>query len=199
MGHSIQFYEVEVSKGKKGQDEIERLANYEAEEYGDYRSPLNSAIRWIDVTYDSYEEAENAILNVHDKGWYDQLAVKYKSYKPKEKTKAIINQEERLVKLKEDLEDYFDKNALKNKKTQYVGCKNCGSKINKDYISGASHYWNKCNVCSHSLASKTTLKTIENKKLKIEELEEKVKKMIIENNQKGKATLKWLVKTEYHV
>ena len=199
MGHSIQFYEVEVSKGKKGQDEIERLANYEAEEYGDYRSPLGSAIRWIDITYDSYEEAESAILNTHDKGWYDQLAVKFKSYEPKEKTKAIITQEERLVKLKEDLKSYFDKNALKYKKTQYVGCKNCGSKINKEYISEAHHYWNKCNVCNHSLASETSLNTIENKREKIKELEKRIEEMISKNNQKGKATLKWLVKTEYHV
>ena len=56
MGHSIQFYNTEVSKGKKGQQETEAIANQDAIYQGDYRTPLNGPIRWIDKVYEDLED-----------------------------------------------------------------------------------------------------------------------------------------------
>lgn len=201
MGHSIQFYKVEVNKGEKGKQEIEAIANEDAIHEGDYRSPLNQPIRWIDKVYEDYEAAEKGI-ETHDNGWYDQLAVKYKEYEKVKDTKTIENLAKRLENYEKDLLDYKIKNSIVNRKSQFVGCDKCGSKINKKYVNSNAynqHYWNTCPLCHNQLSSKTILDTIDKKEKRINETRSKLKEMRKNNERKGKHRLMWLVKTEFHV
>lgn len=200
MGHSVQYYTVEVSKGQKGKDHIESIANQDAIEQGDYNSSLNSEIRWIDNIYADEEDAEKGIEK-HDNGWYDQLAVKYKKHEGAKKTKAIENMEKRLEKYRNDLIDYKTKNSVSNRKSQFVGCGKCESKINKEYIESRTNLWtwNICPLCNNELSSQTVLQAIKSKEERIKEAEERLHKLIKENNKKGKHTLMWLIKTEFHV
>ena len=201
MGHAIQFYTVEVNKGEKGKQEIEAIANEDAIYQSDSRSPLNQPIRWIDKVYEDYEAAEKGI-EAYDNGWYDQLAVKYKEYEKVKDTKTIENLAKRLENYEKDLLDYKIKNSIVNRKSQFVGCDKCGSKINKKYVNSNvhnQHYWNTCPLCYNQLSSKTILDTIDKKEKRINETRSKLKEMRKNNERKGKHRLMWLVKTEFHV
>lgn len=196
MGHSIQHYVFDVNEDK---GRIFAIANDDALEYGDYNSGLNSNIRFIEnKIYSDREEAEKAIERL-DRGWYDQLAVKFYNYEPVKDTKQIENLESRVEKERQSLADYKEKNAIKNRKTNFVGCSGCGSRINKKYIPDAYHLWNRCPLCRHDLSSETMKKTIENKVNKIKSLDNELKQKRRENNKKGKKSVSWLVKTEFHV
>lgn len=200
MGHSIQYYTVEVSKGKKGQSYIEAIANEDAIRQGDYAEPLHNEIRWIDETYEDYEDAERAIERL-DNGWYDQLAVKYKEYEGAKKTKTIESLEERIERYERDLIEYKEKNSVVNRKSQFVGCNKCESKINKKYVESRIRLWtwNTCPLCKNQLSSNSVLHAIETKEERIRETREKLHELVKINNQKGKHKLMWLLKTEFHV
>lgn len=196
MGHSIQYYTFDINKDKK---EILAIVNEDAIYNSDNRSELPSPIRYIEnKVYEDEEAAMEAIENL-DKGWYDQLAVKFYSYKKAKETKTISNLKVRIETHKTNLETYKNTNAIKNRKSQFAGCSNCGSKINKEYINDYGYNWNKCPLCNEDLSSNTVKKSIESKIAKIEEMSNSLKEMIKENNKKGAKTTKWLVKTEFHV
>lgn len=207
MGHSIQYYEVEVAKGEKGQIYIENVANEDAIREGDYNDELNARIRWIDEVYDNYNSAEKAIEK-HDRGWYDQLAVKYKKYKQKEKTKAILALENRFEKYKKELHEAIEKSSVTNRKSKLIGCESCESKISKEYINKNLNLrnfnyqhpmWNACPVCRHDLTPKSTIESLNKKRAKMQETQLAIENAIEANNQKGQYELMWLVKTEFHV
>lgn len=196
MGHSIQYYKFDENKDK---GEILAIANEDAIYESDSRSSLPGNIRFIGgKIYDSEEDAYNAIKKL-DKGWYDQLAVKYLHYEQRKETKTIINLRERIKKAEDDLVEYKQKSSIKNRKSKFVGCPRCESKINKEYIMDTGYGWNKCPLCSEELSSETIKKSIENKQINIGKMKEDLIKLIQENNRKGKSKVKWLVKTEFHV
>ena len=76
-------------------------------------------------------------------------------------------------------------------KAAYVGCSSCGSRLNKEKLRGE-----KCPLCGTDLRSQSTLdrlKALRSKHLEImSQLEDERCK------DKNKATIKWLVKFEYH-
>lgn len=196
MGHSIQHYTFELSKSKK---EIETIANQDAIYESDTRSELPSYIRFLDnKVYEDIDAAEKAIERL-DKGWYDQLAVQFNDYERVKDTKAIINLTERIEKANQAIQDYKTKNSISLRKSQYVGCTKCGSKINKDYISDRGHNWNKCPLCGEDLSSDTIKKTIENRLNSIEKMRTEYENLKKLNAKKGKKSIKWLVKTEFHI
>lgn len=196
MGHSIQFYTFDVNENK---NKITGIANEDAIYESDSRSGLSSEIRFIENNiYEDKEKAHEAIEKL-DKGWYDQLAVKFYEYAKVKDTKKILNLEDNIAKKNQELNEYRNKNAIKNRKSKLVSCPKCESKINKNYVSDLSHNWNNCPLCSENLSSETVKKSIANKILKIDEMSNNLVSLKKENNKKGKKTVKWLVKTEYHI
>ena len=77
MAHNIRHLDYHCSRSQR---EIQkRLDNFVAcEDYEEGAVGLPNPIRWIDRVCKNREEAEEYIKN-HDRGWYDCLAVKYKS------------------------------------------------------------------------------------------------------------------------
>ena len=75
MSHMIRYitYPETADKRMITADIMEEVESAEYEEGGGLLNP----IRWIDVTLDTYQDAEDYI-KAHDKGWYDNLAVKYR-------------------------------------------------------------------------------------------------------------------------
>ena len=196
MGHSIQY---DVFDEKESKDSIFNRVNAVAVRESDSESGsgLNSYIRFLeDKIYDDEETAYNAIRKL-DKGWYDQLAVKFYYYEKRKETKTIINLRENILNKTDDLLEYKQKNSVKNRKSKFIGCPKCNSKINKNYIE--DYRWNKCPLCCEDLSSDTLKKTIENKISQIDKMKEQLNNLIKENNQKSKKEIKWLVKTEFHV
>ena len=155
-------------------------------------SGLPGSIRWIDYICEDYEAAEQYIDN-HDKGWYDQLAVKYRSPKQNTKPSAKLTQlQEQLKKYRTKLMEYNQKIHYKGVKSAYVGCKNCGSKLSTKYINS-----NLCPMCRTDLRPESILNTISSLKTKEKELSKKIREEELKQLKKN-AEIRWLVKIEYH-
>ena len=126
-----------------------------------------------------------------DRGWYDDHAVRYYSYENAEETKKMKDIKRQIKETQEKSANYAKEHSVMMFKSEFVGCKNCGSKIAKKYLRN-----DHCPVCYKDLRSETTLKTLEGYKEKIEKLwqavEDEKKKQI------NKREVRWLIKYEYH-
>lgn len=194
MGHEIRHetYPENVDK-KKVQAEWDDTVRHICWQEG--ASGLGRPIRWLDKVCGSYEEAEEYIQK-QDKGWYDQLAVKYLDYGDVQPSKKVVELREKVGKLgcvfhKKDTEPHFA-----NAQAAFITCKGCGSKISRIYLRG-----NQCPVCRTDMRPDSTLKSIQSAKasyLKAKAALEAEEKKHQEKCKK-QAKVRWLVKVEYHV
>lgn len=198
MGHIIDYgtYPEKVAKSsvQAGWNEVAKGAGYIEGSSG-----LPNKIRWLDITLNSYEEAKEYIDKV-DKGWYDCVAVKYKnidmsSIKP---TKKLQELQDRYYRLEKEYKEMSSTVECRTFKSQLITCKQCDSKLNKDYMKS-----NKCPLCGNDIRSDTTKKRI---KAKYDNLVDVRKQLELENKklstkkvkQVNNANIYWLVKVEYH-
>lgn len=186
MGHSIQHFTFPVKT--KRQEIIEECAEY-ANRNGDYANQIEGIRFKENMTYDCYEDAEKAIENM-DNGWYDNIAVKYKEvfHMKSAKIKDLVRRIDETEKKKDA---YAKAHDISTFKSQFIGCKKCGSKLSKDHLRG-----HLCPLCRNDLRSDTTINTLKGYEDKIKSLD----KQILEEKkkQKDKAPEMWLVKIEYH-
>lgn len=192
MGHAIEHYEYDIKTDKR---RIESEMNEIAREDGDYHSGLNSSIRWLDHICEDRERAYSYIES-NDKGWYDQLAVKFREYPKSEPTKTLLSLEERLKKERIKKADYEKAHSVSSFKIEYIGCPKCGSKLKRTLLRN-----NGCPLCGKDLRSKTTLNTLARYENNIRDLVDKICEEERKMNKKNiaKSKIKWLVKIEYHV
>lgn len=193
MGHEI----LKVTYSEKTSKEvIFNDLNNRAIEDGDYHTGIGG-IRWLDnvVCFD-YEEAEEKITAL-DRGWYDCLAVKYKDYSKIQKSKNLTNLEKRMFELLNKHNNLKSKPHFANVKSAYIGCKNCGSKLNSKYLK----HGNKCLVCGADLRPETVLNKIEHALEAWQKARNEFRQAEKEYQKKleAKAEIRWLVKVEYHV
>lgn len=192
MGHNIRYadYAENVNK-KKVQDDWN---NYVAHEDWQEGASGASPIRWINQTCDSYEAAENFIKS-HDNGWYDCLAVKYRSFSKVKPSAKFLELEERVAKCRAALNEKTSKFHFADVKSEFIGCKNCGSKIAKAFLKR-----NYCPVCNADMRPASTLSSIEAAQTALKKAEATLKAEREKFNQKckEKAEIRWLVKIEYH-
>jgi hypothetical protein len=161
-------------------------------------SGLDKPIRWIDKPIcENYEEAE-MYISEHDKGWYDQLAVRFYDYGKVEPTKTYNTLKERSERLERRYVELRDNIHYKGVKSAYVSCRGCGSKLASVYF--GDRIKNKCPVCMADLRPESTLQLIENAKENAEKARKdfKAEEKKLQQKTKSKAKLKWLVKIEYH-
>lgn len=186
--HNIEHYTYpkDVDK-KKVQKELDRHAA--EEDYGEGCTGLGSSIRWYEnKVYENRDEAEKAIEKM-DNGWYDQLAVLYKSNKkPRDNKIKELNDKCRLA-----YEEYIRRDNIKYPQTvtsTYIGCKNCGSRLARTLLNS-----NRCPVCHNDLRPEHMLKTV----AAAEKKHQKILHDIAEyEKKKGTPEINWLVKIEYH-
>ena len=180
-------YKENVNK-KSVQKEWDEYAAHEDWQEG--CSGLGKDIRWLDGTiYEDEDAAEKAIERL-DRGWYDQLAVKF--YRPVS-GKKTQKKTELEKKVKETCDDYTSKNSViwaAGVKAEYVGCRNCGSKMKRDLIRS-----NCCPVCHGDLRPDTTIKAISAAKARWDKAQKDLKSYVKEYSAKE---VMWLVKIEYH-
>lgn len=188
--HQICYNNFPVSTPK---EKIEKFLNDRADRDGD-GGGLYNRIRFIDLTFDYRENAEEYI-KANDTGWYDQLAVKYRFQKDFKPSKTLLNLQSRVAKAYKELYDLSYKFHFADHKSEFIGCKGCGSKISLKYLRR-----NTCPVCGFDMRPKTTLDKIEALKLKHDELQKAAHDKEHEERMKSikKAETFWLVKTEYH-
>lgn len=191
MSHNIEHYDYPEHVDKRIVDNNLNIHVKQAT-WAEGGGGLPSAIRWLDAVCESYEDAEEYI-KAHDKGWYDQLAVKYKEYPTTKETQTQKELEERCIKLEDMRNEYIKEHSIKNRKSEFIGCPNCGSKIKVSFL--RTEY---CPVCKTDLRPKSTID-------KIKKYDERIKaayKQLDENRRKSamkyKPKIRWLVKIEYH-
>lgn len=186
--HKVTYPE-NVNK-KSVQQEWDNAAACAGKEEG--ASGLDKDIQWYDHICDNYEEAEEFITQ-HDSGWYDQLAVKYLTY-PELSSKKMTDMKNRLEKAKARL-DELNGFHFANAKSQYVGCKKCGSKLSLRYMKS-----NYCPLCKADLRPESKLASIKSVEDKIYKLALDIGKeeRLLQKKSKAKSTVRWLVKVEYH-
>ena len=126
---------------------------------------LGADIRWLEniPICENSEEAEKKIQKL-DSGWYDQLAVRYYTNEPIKNTKSIDKAKEAYKNAKEAEQMLRIKinRAFLNRKSDFVGCKGCGSKIRLSYLRGPV-----CPVCAGNLLSDTDNSRLENAKQRV--------------------------------
>ena len=72
--HAIETWTFTAKDSKK---KIEKICNQRAKEDGDYGHGLDGGIRFNDTVLPDRETAEKWIRS-HDRGWYDNLAIRFK-------------------------------------------------------------------------------------------------------------------------
>lgn len=185
MGHVISH----MSEQEKCNRALVMAAIMErAEKDGDsgYYGPMH----WHDEVppLKNYDEAEKWIQQ-HDKGWYDDHAVRYYDYSRLKDTKRITELRTKQHELWDKQQKYEKEHSVKNLKAALITCPNCGSKLSRAHLRGE-----KCPLCGTDLRSKTTLDTIAN----YEKRRTECGVNIMKEQMKGKGEVRWLIKYEYH-
>ena len=190
MGHSIGFYT--VAKRKEIMQEALEHANCNVDRKenpsGSYHG--NMTIH-DDIIMDSFGAAE-AKINELDKGWYDDHAVRFRDCASVKPTAAMLKLKDRIKRNDAAAVEYAKKNLVENRKSKFISCQECESKIAVSYLHGS----NNCPVCRYDMRSETVktrlAKFKEDSKLLNKQYKDLEKKLA------AKAPIKWLVKVEVH-
>lgn len=156
-------------------------------------------IRFNDIILDDYNEAERWIKE-HDRGDYDQLAVKFRKYNDTEakaaSSKRYRELQEKIKTASKRYRELADMPHFKGVKAQLLGCKKCGSKIAATHMQDRNY----CPVCRADMRPETTLKAIASARIKMEKAmkEFEVEEKKYHKRLKDKAEIYWLIKIEYH-
>ena len=196
MSHvtNILIYDEKVDK-KLVQTECDHEAASEGWKEGTTSLPRN--IRWIDHVCQTYKEASE-YLRAHDKGDYDQLAVKFKDTSEMEIKSAKKTKIERQLKAyREKMQEYDKKHSLANLKSELISCPECKSKLARRFLRTEG-----CPVCgTRDIRAEYIVEQLKKYREKISALEKELETEIEEIHKKlsKKAPTKWMVKIEYHV
>lgn len=187
--HNIEYFTYpENVKKDIVQKELDHVVA--CEDYKEGCKGLGQPIRWLEnlgICAD-YESAEK-LLRVNDRGWYDQLAVRF--YEPIPfKGKAVDELAERAQKAGDAYRKADNAVWASGFKSEYVGCRSCGSKLKRELLRT-----NLCPVCRADLRPDSTLKLIDVARNKW-----RLAQMAHDGyiKQHAKKCVKWLVKIEYH-
>lgn len=202
MSHAIDFHVFKVGTKKEHMREqiIDAIAYQH--DYGingetgcpwaDTASECFDGVRWEENrVFDTQEEAEKYLDNLN--GWYVQRAVKFKRG---ERSKATQNIQNKLSEAYKALNDARQKINVFDIKSEFLGCKKCGSKISTVVMKGKHHHNNECPICGNDLRSATILNSLARKQEKVDALEIKFNESKKKDDAKG--NLYWVIKTEYH-
>ena len=186
MGSTLVTY---THRNNPTTDELHERFNDEAEMAGEecgkggYSGSLyeKSGLTIIDKTFSSSDEAYDHICDNNGK-WDNAWAVPYKATVTVPKS-TLTSKKTQLAKAEADLKKLETDaiKAIKGTKSKTIGCKSCGSSINRKYVRSLD-----CNVCGKTDAFKTeTLKKrIKTKQDKIITLKAEVRNMSNETVKK---------------
>lgn len=194
MGHEVKFLSYPYSMSKSA---ICEACGDISEYNGDYRdrsgADINFGVR--KSFFNSRQEAEEWI-ETNCNGFYEQVAVSYYDSTHIKPSKKLSSLKDKVNKAYNDYSKEISILFNANMKSEYYSCKGCNSKLRVSYLKT-----NYCPVCHNDLRSPTQLKKIERYEIKVNTLNEELKRLekqeAEKNRNKGKPM--WLVKIEYHV
>lgn len=203
MGHNINYITADrnVKKSSVLAEIDYEVEHVDWEEGGRYHGNLT----WHDDKVYPDEAAAHKAIEEFDNGWYDDHAVLFHDTHAVEQkpTKKLETLRKRLENEKQKRDDYIASHRVTDRKSEFMGCPTCGSKINLRYMSKNVRYGysdHLCPVCRGELRSKTVVDRIEKFEAKIEELKGQIKdeEQSMSLKVSSKAPVKWLIKYEYH-
>lgn len=137
------------------------------------------------------EEAAEQYIRSLDKGWYDGIAVKYLDFSDVKDSSKAKELQEKINEVATKKREYVTAHSVKAQKAAFIGCPECGSKLNKERLRGES-----CPLCCTDLRAASTLERIASFDNRINEYRKKIKAE--KEKDKKKSKVMWLVKWEYH-
>lgn len=143
-----------------------------------------------DIICESYTDALEKIQRL-DNGWYDDHAVRYKDKDSLKPNKTMLAIESKMEKLLADKQKYEEEHSVKNRKSKFVGCQQCGSKLSVEHL--RREY---CPVCGTDLRADYILERLDKYDADYKALAQKYHEVV--KNRKDKCPLRWLVKVEVH-
>lgn len=193
MGHCTQVYTGIKNKGDiLGICQMHTAENCDRQENpsGNY----NNSLTYLDRIFDTEEECYDFLMDKVYAGFYDDYAARYKEA-PKASAK-LTKLRDRLQKMRSDLSKYEAAQTPKNtvKKSAYISCKNCGSKLAVKYLGERQC---SCPLCGNTLRSNTAIARIDKYKQDCWDLEKAIRaeeKALSAKSQK----LLWAVGTDCH-
>ena len=187
--HDIEYYTTDK------RSEIMRIANEFAFYHTDKGENPTGAYHGNMTIHDrpiceSYEEAKEKI-DEWDNGWYSDHAVQYKDKSKLKPTKQMEALEAKARKLVTEKYDYETAHSMQNRKSEFIGCKKCESKIARKYLRA-----DRCPVCGVDMRPEYVIERIRkydaDYKAVMKQIEE------LRRKQNGKCPVRWLVKVEVH-
>lgn len=198
MGHNIRYYDYpeKVNKNKVQSD----LDNFVAhEDWQEGCSGLYHKIRWLDPICDCEEDAESYIEK-HDRGDYDSLAVRYHAASASNSKLDKLQEEYRMA-CKAYQASLQSDNYPATRKSEYIGCPECGSKLNREILA-KSRKPNNCPVCNSDLRPVSIREREVSRFAKAKANKEKAERLLREEKKKlakSSKNIRWMVKIEYHI
>jgi len=189
MGHAIEY--IIVDKRKDIMPTAEDFAYWNVDEQENPSRSYHGNLKIHDtILCESYEDAVEKI-NALDRGWYDDHAVQFKDKSQLKPTKQMETLIAKILKCKADRETYLSNHSVRMHKSEMIGCKNCGSKIARNYLRTET-----CPVCGKDLRAEYIIERLKKYNNDIEQMNNKFKEL--QKKQTGKCPIKWLVKVEVH-
>lgn len=189
MGHAIQYFTTE--KKKEILSIAEEFAYYNVDRQenptGSYHGRMTIH---DDIICDSYNDAVSKI-DMLDRGFYDDHAVRYKDKDSLPPTKSMQTLKERMNKNRADKKEYAEQHSVGNRKSAFVGCPKCESKLVTKYLRSE-----RCPLCGSELRAEYIINRLNKYDEDYKKMELKYQKMVKE--RKGKCKTKWLFKVEVH-
>ena len=189
MGHAINY--ITVNKRNEIWPAAEDFAFYNTDRGENPSGSYHGNLKIHDsIMCECYDDAVAKIEEL-DTGWYSDHAVQFKDKSALKPTKTMLALKAKAEKLNADKHAYIEAHSLKNRKSVFIGCKKCDSKLAVQYLKG-----NKCPLCGNELRADYIVERIKKFDADIKEADRQYNEM--RNKQTGKCPARWLVKVEVH-
>lgn len=196
MGHMIEILDFDLKVDRKAAwAEVNDFCRMNCDPYefgGDVPEVLASPIEWETSrsVFGDLEAASDYLYARAVRNPYVPTAVRYRSDgTPSRRTLALI---ERLEKLRGELRAMQEKSLPKHRKSEYIGCPGCGSKLARVLL--YDRY--ACPLCDHDLRSQSAVKSIDAKVERMAEVCKKLRESRVADGEK--APIRWAVIAEVY-
>lgn len=186
MGHCVMQ---DIINGKKTKQEISDKVLTKVRNSGDGYG-TNKIQFPTEKIFDTEQMALDYIDEI-DTDFYGGYAVRFYDYTNVKPSAKIEELRKKIVENHVKKNEYIAEHSVRKQKAAYIGCQECGSKLNKLKLKGEH-----CPLCFADLRSATVLNRIAGFDKKKEDLCNKIE--VEQVKYKNKADVNWLVKYEYH-
>lgn len=195
MGHAITYFDFDLKVDRAAAQEMVNQfcrENCDPLEHGGIPDVIAAPIVWKNSTkpFADFQAAKEFLFDGALSNPYVPVAVQYRT--EGEPSGATISLNERYERLLEEIRLMREKALPRNRKSAFIGCPECGSKLSREHL---GDQW-KCPVCDHDLRAPSAVRAIDSKQVKLV----KTRDMLHEARMRDgrRAPIRWAVIAEVH-